>query len=254
MPLISGKTIRFVAAGCAIGLAALAVAVIVICTPAADNLEPSGYLPRRPIETSGYRAVFDHIPALADRCFVGGIRRRVPASHPERPGGAWTGNWRTGLIRWSRCSWKKRACCTPRETRPGRTRCSTDLEARIKGTDLEAEWLYTVIYYKGVTALRMGENDNCVLCRGESVVHLPHCSGSRPHQPRWLPPGNRTLQRVSPAVPRRPRSEMAAQPGAHDAGRASRQGRSAPSAAAGCLRQVGVRYRASSATSAISSG
>ena len=26
----------------------------------------------------------------------------------------------------------------------------------------------TVIYYQGVTALRCGETDNCVLCRGES--------------------------------------------------------------------------------------
>jgi hypothetical protein len=33
--------------------------------------------------------------------------------------------------------------------------------------------LYTVIYYQGVTALRRGETDNCVMCRGESSCILP---------------------------------------------------------------------------------
>jgi hypothetical protein len=33
--------------------------------------------------------------------------------------------------------------------------------------------LYTVIYYQGLTALRQGETDNCILCRGESSCILP---------------------------------------------------------------------------------
>jgi hypothetical protein len=36
-----------------------------------------------------------------------------------------------------------------------------------------AEWLYTIIYFQGVTALRRGENDNCIDCRGESSCILP---------------------------------------------------------------------------------
>jgi hypothetical protein len=36
-----------------------------------------------------------------------------------------------------------------------------------------AEWLYTIIYFQGVTALRRGENDNCIMCRGESSCILP---------------------------------------------------------------------------------
>ncbi len=45
---------------------------------------------------------------------------------------------------------------------------------RIKGREtIEDEWLYTIIYYQGVTALRIGENDNCVLCRGDSACILP---------------------------------------------------------------------------------
>lgn len=47
------------------------------------------------------------------------------------------------------------------------------LERRIKGTDLEAEHLYTVIFYKGITGLRIAENDNCILCRGGSSCIFP---------------------------------------------------------------------------------
>lgn len=35
------------------------------------------------------------------------------------------------------------------------------------------ERLFTIIYCQGVTALRLGENDNCILCRGESSCILP---------------------------------------------------------------------------------
>jgi hypothetical protein len=49
------------------------------------------------------------------------------------------------------------------------------------------QWLFTVIYFQGVTALRRGESENCILCRGESSCILPiapaavhiHPAGSR---------------------------------------------------------------------------
>ena len=49
------------------------------------------------------------------------------------------------------------------------------------------EWLYTVVYYQGVTAMRRGETDNCVKCRGACSCILPlapsafhtHQTGSR---------------------------------------------------------------------------
>jgi hypothetical protein len=40
-------------------------------------------------------------------------------------------------------------------------------------SDNAEAWLYTVIYYQGLTALRRGETENCVLCRGESSCILP---------------------------------------------------------------------------------
>ncbi len=36
-----------------------------------------------------------------------------------------------------------------------------------------AEFLYTIIYFQGVAALRRGENENCIMCRGESSCILP---------------------------------------------------------------------------------
>jgi hypothetical protein len=37
----------------------------------------------------------------------------------------------------------------------------------------KSKLFYTIIYFKGLTALRRGETDNCVMCRGESSCILP---------------------------------------------------------------------------------
>jgi FG-GAP-like repeat/ASPIC and UnbV len=42
-----------------------------------------------------------------------------------------------------------------------------------KSKDIAEKLLYTIIYYQGVTAMRQGENDNCVMCRDESSCILP---------------------------------------------------------------------------------
>ncbi len=39
--------------------------------------------------------------------------------------------------------------------------------------DVAQRWLFTVIYFQGVTAMRLGENDNCIDCRGESSCIFP---------------------------------------------------------------------------------
>ena len=49
-----------------------------------------------------------------------------------------------------------------------------EARARImRSRDVAGKLLYTIIYYQGVTALRRGENDNCVMCRDESSCILP---------------------------------------------------------------------------------
>jgi hypothetical protein len=41
------------------------------------------------------------------------------------------------------------------------------------------QWLYTIIYFQGITSLRRGETENCVLCRGESSCILPLTPAAR---------------------------------------------------------------------------
>lgn len=45
------------------------------------------------------------------------------------------------------------------------------------------EWLASIIYLQGVTGLRCGENDNCVMCRGDGACILP-IRGAAVHQNR----------------------------------------------------------------------
>ncbi len=42
-----------------------------------------------------------------------------------------------------------------------------------KNDSLAQESLYTIIYFQGVAAMRRGENENCIDCRGESSCILP---------------------------------------------------------------------------------
>jgi hypothetical protein len=58
----------------------------------------------------------------------------------------------------------------PREAYAVLEDARSHVEAR-KG--LARDWLYTVIYLQGVTALRRGENENCIMCRGESSCIIP---------------------------------------------------------------------------------
>lgn len=43
----------------------------------------------------------------------------------------------------------------------------------LEGPDARRFALSTIIYFQGIAALRLGENENCVLCRGESSCILP---------------------------------------------------------------------------------
>lgn len=68
-----------------------------------------------------------------------------------------------------------RAAVLNHEGRPGEA-YKVLAEARTAAAAAPAaaeQWLYTVIYCQGVTALRRGETENCVLCRGESSCILP---------------------------------------------------------------------------------
>jgi hypothetical protein len=53
------------------------------------------------------------------------------------------------------------------------------------------EFLYTIIYFQGVAALRRGENENCIMCRGESSCILPIA----PAAVHTIPTGSRLAMR-----------------------------------------------------------
>ncbi len=56
--------------------------------------------------------------------------------------------------------------------------------ALVQKTELFAQrGLFTFIYYQGVTGLRRGENENCILCRGESSCIIPISPSARHTNP-----------------------------------------------------------------------
>jgi hypothetical protein len=67
------------------------------------------------------------------------------------------------------------ATCWNYEGKPERAyELLTQIRTRVESDEtLSANWLYTLIYLQGVTSLRRGENENCILCRGESSCILP---------------------------------------------------------------------------------
>ena len=59
-----------------------------------------------------------------------------------------------------------------------------------------------VLYFQGVTAMRLGENDNCIMCRGESSCILPISPAAIHTKPDRFPAGDHAFHRVPRAVSR----------------------------------------------------
>jgi len=61
----------------------------------------------------------------------------------------------------------------------------TALRASLEVKEAEsAAWLYSIVYFQGVSSLRRGENENCVMCRGESSCILPISPAAVHRNPR----------------------------------------------------------------------
>jgi hypothetical protein len=173
MPGISYRLKRFLATGCVIGLVALGVAVVLHSMPVRQESEPINYRPRDELDSSGAVTVNQWIvpwgrsaslvecAAAYEQAFTRGLAAMDQfldkgSEHPLS----------VLLI--------TKAILLNAQGEPARAyEVLEDLQSRIKGTILEPDWLYTVIYYKGLSALRMGENDNCVHCRGQSACIFP---------------------------------------------------------------------------------
>ena len=87
---------------------------------------------------------------------------------------------------------------------------------------LAEKWRYTLIFARGVTAMRRGENENCVDCRGACSCILPIDPSAFHTNPAGSRLAIQPFHGVSRPVSRRFRSPMAAQRRSHDAGGISR--------------------------------
>lgn len=155
-----------------------AAAIIAICGSTRDSETASppaseiAYQPRQGIETSGFIAVFMNItPWSAHATFeeyAEAYDQAIPKGLAPLDRYLDTGQFPVPMVLMTRAN------LFNAQGKPELAyKALEDLESRIRGTALEAELLYTAIFYKGVSALRMGENDNCVMCRGESSCIFP---------------------------------------------------------------------------------
>lgn len=170
----------------ALALALLAAACTLACqrgpaqAPTPDLAPPDrpvpNYQPRRTVDSGGFQTAVAEVRPWPDSASLEEIAGRwrglgprliaaidAQADHPAANPGARLFDL---LVKAAVCNY---------EGDPRRAYAVLG-EARAKAEadpDLAAEWLYTVVYFQGVTALRSGETDNCVLCRGAGSCILP---------------------------------------------------------------------------------
>jgi hypothetical protein len=140
--------------------------------PDPENPQGIDYKPRKPIDTSGLAGVFGSIePWQSDASledYADAYAQAVPRGLARLEHHLLAGTHPLVPVLLGKAS-----LFHARGDPASAYRTLEDLEERIRGTELEAEHLYTVIFYKGMTGLRMAENDNCIMCRGESSCIFP---------------------------------------------------------------------------------
>ena len=134
------------------------------------------YAERKAIDTSGFTAVLPALPAWNNGASLEEIRdvfrnageRNIALLDRSLTSPAVTEQQQM-LFRLVRASMYQY------DGDPGR--CSAALEETrrwLASRDAIAQqWLYSVIFFQGVSAMRLGENENCILCRGESSCIVP---------------------------------------------------------------------------------
>jgi hypothetical protein len=134
------------------------------------------YAERKAIDTGGFSAVLPALEAWPRSASLEEIRetfRQAPGLDIERidstlamPGVSEEHQAVFRLVKASIANYEagpRRALKTLEETRSW----------LVGKPDVAARWLYTVIAFQGVTAMRLGENENCIDCRGESSCIFP---------------------------------------------------------------------------------
>jgi hypothetical protein len=96
----------------------------------------------------------------------------------------------------------------------------------VKDRNLTMNCLATIVYFQGVSALRRGETENCIMCRGECSCILPIAPAAVHTNPAGSRLAVQHFLELLGALSDRSGSRLAAECGAHGPRRASRQGRS----------------------------
>jgi hypothetical protein len=134
------------------------------------------FRPREKLDTAGFTTVVDRLPQWspdASLAEIGNIWRRAGYRNIEEIDGKLSDTKLSCLERAALLVSK--AVFFNYEGEPNRA-YEVLKETRSlleKDNDSAETALYTVIFFQGVIALRTGETDNCVMCRGESSCILP---------------------------------------------------------------------------------
>ncbi len=217
-----GFTIRVVAALGMLGAVAASFAVKSArraAPPVAALPPPSSYQEKKPIDTGGFTAVLPGLERWKDNASleeISQVFRNVGFRNIERIDRNLA---RPGLSDQHRIVFMlTKAALFNYE---GDTNHAYEMleEARKwldgKG-ELAGRWLYTVIYFQGVTALRRGENDNCIMCRGESSCIFPIAPAAVHTNPLGSRLAIEKFTEYLAQFSRRPGRALAAQSGPHD--------------------------------------
>jgi hypothetical protein len=143
-----------------------------------SDLPAVGFRPREGIDTSGFSPVVASIPPWDPGASLQSIARiwkapglkaieELDRSLKLAEGGRQAADVVSMQI--------YRAMLLDSEGEPGKAyRALTEARSLAEGDDrLARKFLYTVVYFQGVAAMRRGENENCIECRGESSCILP---------------------------------------------------------------------------------
>lgn len=135
------------------------------------------YSPRIEVDTSGLNAIVDALelwtPASSLREIAENWKFAVERSVAKLDGQLQSAN----LDPYDRIkiTINKSTCFLsggkPEEAYAILTRCREELEHA--GDRAKGQGLYSLIYMQGIASLRRGENENCIMCRGESSCILP---------------------------------------------------------------------------------
>jgi hypothetical protein len=141
------------------------------------------YAPHKGLETTGYTLMHNNVvPHWGSDATLkeikdlwdGAARRAIDAADKQLAQMSGSDQEITSLL------YKKGALLNYEGRAKEAYQAFSDLRSRIETDNVAAqEMLYSIIYLQGVTALRRGENENCIMCRGESSCILPIAPSAR---------------------------------------------------------------------------